>query len=407
MDILYFFTRNFTWVVYGLLFVSFLIGIKVAPKKQLHGEAGFSLDAMTSLKGIMALFVLFHHLSQKVAFHETGTLSIFEFTGFVFVGIFFFCSGFGLFKSFSTKPDYLKDFPRKRMLPIAICYFVMIAIYSVFYLIRGNDFTWWQWGLRLTGLYLINSQAWYVYVILLMYGCFYLIYKNEKTRKDGALLLLIIALAQGLFFIINGHSPWWLPAKEGAWWKMPVQLWFEGEWWVNSTVAFALGVLVAQKEKEFIEWAKRGYWWKLVLSFLGFALVTFFGIMALWFIGYWGEGVEGPAGIWKRGVCYIIQSLQVVMTCLFLFIFMQKFYVSNKFYKFYGKRSLEVYLLQELSIFSWVFLIQQGSGPWSPAIYKAGNWNVAAFGIIVFLTVSAGAIVYNLINSLLTKKLKK
>ena len=82
MEVLYFLTRNFTFIVYALLIISFVIGIKVAPGKQLHAEKGFSLEAMTSLKGIMALFVLCHHISQKKLFQQTHTIPIFEFIGF-------------------------------------------------------------------------------------------------------------------------------------------------------------------------------------------------------------------------------------------------------------------------------------------------------------------------------------
>lgn len=415
MEVLYFLTRNFTFIVYALLIISFVIGIKVAPGKQLHAEKGFSLEVMTSLKGIMALFVLCHHISQKKLFQQTHTIPIFEFIGFLFVGIFFFCSGYGLYKSFSTKENYLANFPRKRILPIAISYFVMIAIYAVYYLIVGNNFTHTQWILKLSGLILINSQSWYVYVIILMYFAFYLIYKNEKLRKDGVFLLLVVALVQGALFIFNGHFPWWLGAKDwwkngglwsAPWWKTPLALLFEGEWWVNSTVAFAFGVFIAEKEKAFIDWIKNSYWTKLFLITLIFAGVTYAGIVANWNIGYWSD-VGGDLGFWKKTVMYLIQCIQIITTCLWIIVVMQKCYVSNGFYRFYGKCSLEVYLIQEMILFSWAYLIEKGMGPQTTPIIGYANWNAAVYAILVFLTVSVSAIVYHWINTLATKPLKK
>lgn len=415
MEVVYFLTRNFTFIVYALLIISFVIGIRIAPRNQLHEEKGFSLEAMTSLKGIMALFVLCHHISQKRLFQEVHIIPIFEFIGFLFVGIFFFCSGYGLYKSFSTKENYLKGFPKKRILPIVISYFVMIALYAAYYLIVGNNFTPAQWILKLTGLILINSQSWYVYVIIIMYVAFYLIYKNEKLRKDGAFILLVIALLQGALFLFNGHFPWWLGPKDwwkngglwsAPWWKSPVALLFEGEWWVNSTVAFALGVFMAEKEKAFVEWAKSFYWLKLVLVGLICAGVTYAGIMSLWNVGYWSD-MGGDLGFWKKTVTYLVQCVQIIVTCIFVVMLMQKFYVSNRFYRLYGKLSLEVYLIQEMILFSWAYLIEKSAGHQVAPIFAYANWNAAAYAILVFLTVTVSALVYHWINALLTKPLKK
>ena len=106
-------------VVYSILLISVLVGIQIAPKNKLR-EDSLSLDAMTSLKGLMAICVILHHISQKAAFQQTKTIPIFEHIGFLFVGVFFFCSGYGLYKSFSTKENYLKGFLKKRVLPIVI-----------------------------------------------------------------------------------------------------------------------------------------------------------------------------------------------------------------------------------------------------------------------------------------------
>lgn len=415
MVVLNFLTRNFTYVVYAILLVSFIIGIKIAPRKQLHEEKGFSLDAMTSLKGMMALFVLCHHISQKKLFQETHTIPVFEHIGFLFVGIFFLCSGYGLYKSFSTKENYLKDFPKKRILPIIVSYFVMILIYTVYYLNVGNNFTPLQWDLKLSGLILINSQAWYVYVIAIMYFAFYLIYRNEKLRKYGVSLLFAIALVQGAWFVFNGHFPWWLGPKDwwkngglfsAPWWKSPVALLFEGEWWVNSTVAFAFGVLVAEKEKAIIEWFKKLFWLKFALIIVVCTAINYAGTHAVWNIGYWTE-FGGDLGIWRKGVCYLIQCVQTIASCLIVITVMQKFYVSNSFYRFYGKRSLEVYLIQEMILFSWAYLIEKGVGNHATAIYQFANWNAAVYAILVFLTVSVAAIIYHWINQFFTKSLKK
>ena len=58
--------------------------------------------------------------------------------GYLFVSVFFFCSGLGLYKSFRTKPDYLKGFFRRRVLPIVIAFYLSEWIYLAIRLLAGE-----------------------------------------------------------------------------------------------------------------------------------------------------------------------------------------------------------------------------------------------------------------------------
>jgi hypothetical protein len=89
-------------VVYSILLISVLVGIQIAPKNKLR-EDSLSLDAMTSLKGLMAICVILHHISQKAAFQQTKTIPIFEHIGFLFVGVFFFVQDMDFIKVFQLK----------------------------------------------------------------------------------------------------------------------------------------------------------------------------------------------------------------------------------------------------------------------------------------------------------------
>ncbi|MBR5933621.1 MAG: acyltransferase [Treponema sp.] len=399
--------------VYVLLLLSFVPGLKLAPRRGFN-EDSLSLDAMTSLKGVLAIFVLCHHLSQKPAFQQTHTIGIFEHIGFLFVGVFFLCSGYGLYKSYLKKPDYLKSFLKRRVLPIVIFYYVMIAIYAVYHLIQGSAFTPVEWALKLSGLVMINSQCWYVIVILIFYLAFYFIYKSERLRKYGIPLFIVISLFFGILFCIIGHFPWyaspknwWMNPKKFAsipWWKGPCALPFEGEWWVNSMFGFVAGLFIAKYEDKFIEWSSKNYGLKLAVTFLILLAVSAAGFFCLFCISFWSEfAFNGKLGILNKFICYAAQCIQVVVTDFFVVLVMRKVYVKNTFYNFFGKRSLEVYLMQELALFSWLYLIQSGE----KAIFKAHNWNIALYAVLVTLTVFVSAIIYHWINVQLTKKLKK
>ena len=107
-----------TYTVYLLILLLLLWGGKFAGfKKEDFHEDSASLDSFISLRGFAAIGVILHHISQENAFQwagggygKPGELSIFVNAGFLFVSIFFFCSGYGLIKSLETKPDYFNGF---------------------------------------------------------------------------------------------------------------------------------------------------------------------------------------------------------------------------------------------------------------------------------------------------------
>ena len=100
-------------------------------KKNEFNEDFLSLETMKSLRGFAAIGVILHHISQQQTFQQEGILLPFVNAGAYFVAIFFFCSGYGLLKSFDSKPDYLKGFIKKRIVKsIIIPYYVDILIYG-------------------------------------------------------------------------------------------------------------------------------------------------------------------------------------------------------------------------------------------------------------------------------------
>ncbi|MBQ1572636.1 MAG: hypothetical protein IIZ78_16020, partial [Clostridiales bacterium] len=79
-------------------------------KKNQFNDDFTSLEVMKSVRGFAAMGVILHHISQEFAFQESGVLTPFVNAGAYFVAVFFFCSGYGLIKSFDSKKDYLKGF---------------------------------------------------------------------------------------------------------------------------------------------------------------------------------------------------------------------------------------------------------------------------------------------------------
>ena len=125
-----------------------------------------SLKQTKILQGVAALGIALHHMSQKTCapWHPSAFIvhgmDPFIPMGYMLVGVFLFCSGLGLYKSFKSKPGYLKGFFRRRILPVVILIVTCVLglLYAVGYdgmlSIEPHSSTWQgdmgeTWGMKI------------------------------------------------------------------------------------------------------------------------------------------------------------------------------------------------------------------------------------------------------------------
>ena len=401
------------WFVYAALIIVLLWGAHFAGFGTRFNEDFLSLKATRSLRGFSTLCILLHHISQEVAFRQSKTLSLFPNIGYLFVGIFFFCSGYGLLKSLYTKPDYLKTFFKKRVLHMVVSFYVMTVIYAIYKVSTHAEMPVSRWILSFTGLVLINNQAWYVIVLLSFYIAFYFIFKNIKHKGLAFSLMLLVILAEGAVFVGGGHFAWWagktkwwyapFAFQKEPWWKSLDTLWFQGEWWVNSSIAFFVGLLFAHWEDRIVSFFKKWYWLKLAALVVLTAAFMCLSFYCQGKISYWGEwsGKAPAALIFDRAVCYASQIPQVVFFTLFVFILMMKLYTVNPVTNFFGNLSLEAYLMQLIPVTLFRFLIFADGKP----VFKENYTNLAAYLLLVMATTIAFALLYKATNKVVLKAL--
>ena len=407
------------WSVYALLIVLILFVCKFAWRKNEFNDDFLSLDVTKSLRGLAAIGVILHHISQESAFQKVKELSPFVNAGFYFVAIFFFCSGFGLIKSLKTKENYLDGFLKKRVLKtIVIPFYVCVLLYGIYKLIMGVKMPVAHWITNLLGLTLMNDYAWYPIVLSILYVAFYFIFKYIKNRKLCFALMFLVIFAQGVFFAFNGHFAWWAGEKNwwlkpnawanAQWWMQQRIIWFYGEWWVNSSIAFFIGMIYANFEEKIVAWFKKCYWIKLVALLALWLIFNFVSGMAQWKLGYWSEYSGKGPGILNKFVCYLSQLPQVTFFVLFSFTIMMKFYSVNPITKFFGNLSYETYMMNLIAIEVFRFLIysNNSTGGWPIPIYKTGNYNLAIYAGAVLVSSILLGIVYKCLNKLATKWIK-
>ena len=132
-----------------------------------------------SLKGLLALLIIFHHISQKITTGEN--FSNFEYMGRYIVALFFFLSGYGLYFQYSNNPTYMENFLKKRLVRIFIPFFVFIVIYVIYRATLGEvvnvDFFLSFWKDHSNIIY----NGWFINSIIVLYVIFYVSF----VRKDS------------------------------------------------------------------------------------------------------------------------------------------------------------------------------------------------------------------------------
>lgn len=356
------------YVAYAIILGLVIWGAKFAGFKNNFHTDFTSLHVTRSLRGLSAICILLHHISIQDAFKQTGVFSLFFYCGIFFVSIFFFYSGYGLIKSIDTKPGYLEGFIKSRVVKsLVLPFYLNIFLCAFFLILTKHDFPISKWICGTLGITLLNEYAWYPIVLILLYLTFYFLFYNLPRRSDAFYFVFLTIIFFAIIFCVFGHFPFvkkvpnWNKlvyfSESTKWWHKQMQFWFHGEWWVNTNITFLMGMIFADKEKEVIAWFKRFYWVKLIATLLMFIGMIIFMNNVCIYHDYWSEVVTEKSGVLDRFVCYFVQQPVVLLFMILLIAVMMKYEAVNPITQFFGKFSLEIYLMNFIAIRAFAFLI--------------------------------------------------
>ncbi len=337
---------DWMYLFYFLLGLLLFFGAKSMGKGNWNEEYT-SLKQSKVLQGIMALGVALHHLAQKscapwnLQRYIIHGLDPFVPMGYMFVGVFLFCSGLGLYKSFRTKPDYLKGFFRRRILPIVIAFYLSEIIYTAVRLAMGEQMDVRTVLWYLSGLHMANFNAWYVIVIPFFYLAFWAAFRF--CRREGTAIFWVFLFTLGYTLLgasIDHQNDWWM----------------RGEWWYNSILLFPLGLVFGKHEEKITRVAKKGYWFWLVLAFA--AIFLLYQQSEWWINNRWGYYGWGPLKVQHRLLSAGTQWLVGIAFVSFCFLLMMKVKPGNKILAWLGAVSLDFYLMHGIfvELFGYNFL---------------------------------------------------
>lgn len=318
------------YLTYPLLLVLLLAGSKFFGKNKWNDEF-LSLSQTKALQGFFAVCIIFHHLSQKTCApwikpsYIVHGLDLFLYIGYLFVAVFFFCSGYGLVKSFKSKENYLNGFLGKHIMPLVIA-----LGFSAFIFITARS--WMRTGFpsffSIGEPQQFNPNAWFPVTLIIFYIGFYFSFKYSKSTLKAILFTCGVVVLYSLY----------------------CDFMLFGTWWYNSVSGFILGLFVAEYEKPLIEKVKKHY----VLSLIASIVIT---------VAFYILSVYDHNRIHRLVILFsqLISSASFVVTVMLIGM---KVKIGNKVLKFLGGFTLELYLVHNLFIemFGYCFL-REGIDP--------------------------------------------
>jgi len=373
------------YLYYPIIVLALLWGAKVFKKREWN-EEWFSVRQTKSLQGFCAILVMLHHCAQKTCayWHSPAVivpgLEPFVDTGYMFVGVFLFCSGYGLIKSIQSKPNYLKGFFRKRVLPVIAAYYFSSYIFLIVRYLMGERLDVKHLIYNIIGIQLGNPNAWYVIALPILYMIFYICYRFCKNQNHAFWLTCAGVILYVFLGTCCNHN----------------RFWFQGQWWYNATHFFLFGLLFARYEKPLTENMKRHYIVYVVAAAVMFGLGIPITKWAQRVFSYYGENYHMNFIVLRRWATLLSQVLVSSGLIFLVFLLGLKIRIGNHFLAFMGTITLEFYLMHGLfvELFGYCFISDR---PYWKSLYYIKN--VALFVAVVF--------VLGLISALLLKQMLK
>lgn len=328
------------YLYYPLVLLILLWGSKWYGRGKWNGEF-FSLNQSKMWQGFFAVCILLHHTGQKTCApwlqkrYIIPGLDFFVPIGYFFVAVFLVCSGYGLYHSFRSKPDYLRGFVRKRVLPLVVTFYVTEWIFLAARLLMGEKLSAQKIFYYVTGLQQANPNAWFVMALPIFYMAFYLCFRF--IRREGWALSGVWVLILGWVLIgcATDHNDWWM----------------RGEWWYNTAFFFPLGLMFGKYAERIVACVKKHYilWMALAVAF-GVGMY-YYAEYAQSHFSYYCEWVPQLGNrIFRRFMCVLVQTGAAAGFTFFVVMLGLKVRIGNGVLRFMSTVTLEFYLIHALFV---------------------------------------------------------
>lgn len=331
--------KQLIYSVYVILPILLLFKAKISKKGEWNDA--FSLDQTKSFQGFLAVCIMLHHIGQKTCaswlFPPTRIvhgLDLFVPIGYLLVSFFLFFNGYGAYKSFHSKPNYLKGFVKRRILPVVLALYSTTLIFFVARLLVGEKMDLKGALLYLTSVKLCNPNTWYVIVLPFFYLAFYLAF---KFIKNDHLAVTAVCLFVGGYMLLGtriDHNDYLIC----------------GQWWWNCVHMFPIGIVFAKYEKKIIPHLQKYYPIYLIIAVLALYPLYQLSCYASNVFSYYGENFFAPDKVFRRRMTLLSEMLVCIDFVFVCLLPGMKIKIGNKFLRFMGTITLEFYLIHGLFV---------------------------------------------------------
>lgn len=183
-----------------------------------------SKDNSICMKGLAAICVMFGHYFESFPWYVGGW-----FHGFLWVGVFFFYSGYGLKISAETKENYLEVFWKHKLKAVLLPYMIAAEAATVFCFFKYR-LTWYEIVLGPILGFQYNKSLWYVIELFGLYIIFYLV---QRFRPQSMERIMCVAY---IIFVVCG---------------VILDI---GTWWYISTSTFLMGIMYERVRAIIYKW---------------------------------------------------------------------------------------------------------------------------------------------------------
>lgn len=302
-----------------IVFIFFPAGICWGIRRREGAGALLEKEDVVAVKGVAACFVILGHLLRALGTSVviSPLLNSFTVLGGMGVLLFFFVSGYGLFKGYGhRKPSFM--FWRKRIANMFLP-FLMIQLFF-------GGVSMWQNKTSDLGKMLRSSllDAWFIDVILIQYLLFFLawIFSTGNRERHVFLCFIFSAALAAVFYFCGCNARWY-----------------------NGLLLFPAGMLAAYKEQK-IGMFLQDRWYGCVLI-TGVLFLVFGGIFTFF------KGVP----LWPD----MAKTLSGISLCMFVCTLCRKVAIGSGIMRYIGERSLYFYLVH-LSLMEMIGKIEKFSG---------------------------------------------
>jgi len=267
------------------------------------------------LKGILAIGIILHHLSQEATTGDVFTN--FAYMGSYIVSMFFFLSGYGLYVQNSKSKTYLDNFFRKRLLKILVPFISIWMIYLIYRIGVNKESINFDYFIKLfTVGKTVIYNGWFIDVIILIYIFFYLSFKFVENKRVAIIINSIFIIIY-IIIAIKLHYSFW---------------------WYNSVLTFILG-LVWAKNKDKIDEIIDNNLFTIMIS------TTF-----LMFVFHNYDIVLIKLGLTSSYMYALAANMDNLIFTLYFTLLVKNINFENKYLLALGGISFELYMIHGLVI---------------------------------------------------------